>query len=66
MQRKKIPLFKIIAVGLVLSVITIFFSPMIWLATILAPLPITLMLLLFQPVAYLNLVEKQTQDNRLK
>lgn len=66
MNQKKIPLLPILLGGLVFAVITIFFSPMIWLATILAPVPPTLMFLLFQPVAHLNLVEKQTEENRLK
>lgn len=45
-------------------VVTIFFSPMIWLATIMAPLPITVMVLLFQPIVHMNLVERQNEENR--
>ena len=50
--------------AVVFIVLTIFFSPMIWLATILAPLPPTVMILLFQPVVHMNIVEKQTEENR--
>ena len=50
--------------AVVFIVLTIFFSPMIWLATILAPLPLTVMILLFQPVVHMNIVEKQTEENR--
>ena len=50
--------------AVVFIILTIFFSPMIWLATILAPLPLTVMILLFQPVVHMNIVEKQTEENR--
>ncbi|MCS6984169.1 MAG: hypothetical protein NZM25_03445 [Leptospiraceae bacterium] len=49
----------LLAALLVFATITLLFSPMIWLATLLAPLPPLVMFLIFQPVAHMNLVEGQ-------
>lgn len=47
-------------------VLTVMLSPMLWMATILALLPVVAMVLLITPTLHLNLVERQTEDNRLK
>jgi membrane protein implicated in regulation of membrane protease activity len=46
--------------------LTVTFSPMLWMATLLAVLPISVMLTLLTPTLHLNIVEKQTEGNRLK
>lgn len=46
--------------------LTVSFSPMLWMATILAVLPVVAMALLITPTLHLNIVEKQTEDNRPK
>lgn len=46
--------------------LTVTFSPMLWMATILAVLPVVAMLVLITPTLHLNIVEKQTEDNRAK
>jgi len=46
--------------------LTVSFSPMLWMATILAVLPVVAMGILITPTLHLNIVEKQTQDNRAK
>ncbi|MBL8034646.1 MAG: hypothetical protein JNJ69_13155 [Leptospiraceae bacterium] len=46
--------------------LTVSFSPMLWMATILALLPVVAMTILITPTLHLNIVEKQTEENRLK
>jgi hypothetical protein len=46
--------------------LTVSFSPMLWMATILAVLPVVAMVILLTPTLHLNIVEKQTEDNRAK
>lgn len=46
--------------------LTVTFSPMLWMATILAVLPVVAMAILITPTLHLNIVEKQTEENRLK
>lgn len=46
--------------------LTVSFSPMLWMATILAVLPIMAMTILITPTLHLNIVEKQTEENRTK
>lgn len=46
--------------------LTVSFSPMLWMATILAVLPVVAMVILLTPTLHLNIVEKQTEDNRTK
>lgn len=46
--------------------LTVSFSPMLWMATILAVLPVVAMVILLTPTLHLNIVEKQTEDNRSK
>lgn len=46
--------------------LTVSFSPMLWMATILAVLPVVAMTILLTPTLHLNIVEKQTEDNREK
>lgn len=46
--------------------LTVTFSPMLWMATILAVLPVVAMLVLITPTLHLNIFEKQTEDNRAK
>ncbi len=47
-------------------ILTVMLSPMLWMATILALLPVVAMVLLITPTLHLNIVERQTEDNRLK
>lgn len=47
-------------------VLTVMLSPMLWMATILALLPVVAMVVLITPTLHLNLVERQTEENRLK
>jgi hypothetical protein len=64
---KKTPLIdKLLILGGAMAFIglTVAFSPMLWMATILALLPVLVMLVLLSPTLHLNLVEKQTEDNR--
>lgn len=66
---KKTPFIdKMLILGgaLVFMFLTVSFSPMIWMATILAVLPVAAMLVLITPTLHLNLVEKQTDENRPK
>lgn len=46
--------------------LTVTFSPMLWMATILALLPVLVMVVLITPTLHMNIVEKQTEDNRAK
>lgn len=46
--------------------LTVSFSPMLWMATILAVLPVVAMVILITPTLHLNIVERQTEDNREK
>jgi len=46
--------------------LTVSFSPMLWMATILAVLPVVAMTILLTPTLHLNIVEKQSEENRLK
>ncbi|MBS0619735.1 MAG: hypothetical protein JSR44_16230 [Spirochaetes bacterium] len=46
--------------------LTISFSPMLWMATILASLPVVVMVILITPTLHLNILERQTEDNRLQ
>lgn len=46
--------------------LTVSFSPMLWMATILAVLPVVAMTILLTPTLHLNIVERQTEDNREK
>jgi hypothetical protein len=46
--------------------LTVSFSPMLWMATILAVLPVVAMTILLTPTLHLNIAEKQTEENRLK
>lgn len=46
--------------------LTVSFSPMLWMATILAVLPVVAMTILITPTIHLNVVEKQTEENRAK
>lgn len=39
---------------------------MLWMATLLAVLPVVAMTVLITPTIHLNLVERQTEDNREK
>ena len=48
------------------NILTVMLSPMLWMATILALLPVVAMVLLITPTLHLNIVERQTEDNRLK
>jgi hypothetical protein len=66
---KKTPFFdKLLILGGALTFmgLTIAFSPMLWMATILALLPILVMFVLITPTLHLNIVERQTEDNRAK
>jgi hypothetical protein len=46
--------------------LTVSFSPMLWMATMLAILPVVAMTILLTPTIHLNVVERQTEDNRAK
>ena len=46
--------------------LTVSFSPMLWMATILAVLPVVAMTILLTPTLHLNILERQTEDNRQK
>lgn len=46
--------------------LTVSFSPMLWMATILAVLPVVAMAILITPTLHLNIAERQTEDNREK
>lgn len=66
---KKTPLIdKMLILGGAVTFIglTVTFSPMLWMATILALLPVLVMVVLITPTLHLNIVEKQTEDNRAK
>ncbi len=66
---KKQPLIdKLLILGGAVTFIalTVTFSPMLWMATILALLPILAMGILITPTLHLNIVEKQTEENRSK
>jgi len=66
---KKTPLIdKLLILGGALTFIglTVTFSPMLWMATILALLPVIVMVVLLTPTLHMNLVEKQTEDSRAK
>jgi len=66
---KKQPLIdKLLILGGAVTFIglTVTFSPMLWMATILAVLPILAMAILITPTLHLNIVEKQTEENRSK
>lgn len=66
---KKTPFIdKIIIMGgaVTFILLTVSFSPMLWMATILAVLPVMAMLVLLTPTLHLNIVERQTEDNRAK
>ncbi|GAB4428279.1 MAG: hypothetical protein OHK0011_10430 [Turneriella sp.] len=66
---KKTPLIdKMLILGGAVTFIglTVTFSPMLWMATILALLPVLVMTVLITPTLHLNIVEKQTEDNRAK
>lgn len=68
-QGKKLPLIDklLIAGGAVTFIgLTVTFSPMLWMATLLAVLPVVVMGILITPTLHLNIVEKQTEDNRAK
>lgn len=66
---KKQPLIdKLLILGGAVTFIglTVTFSPMLWMATILALLPILAMAILITPTLHLNIVEKQTEETRSK
>lgn len=66
---KKQPLIdKLLILGGAVTFIglTVTFSPMLWMATVLAVLPILAMTILITPTLHLNIVEKQTEENRNK
>lgn len=66
---KKTPLIdKMIILGGAVAFIalTVTFSPMLWMATILALLPVLVMTVLITPTLHLNIAEKQTEENRAK
>ncbi len=66
---KKQPLIdKLLILGGAVTFIglTVTFSPMLWMATILAVLPILAMAILITPTLHLNIVEKQSEENRSK
>jgi hypothetical protein len=66
---KKTPLIdRLLILGGALTFIglTVTFSPMLWMATILALLPVLVMVVLLTPTLHMNLVEKQTEDSRAK
>jgi hypothetical protein len=66
---KKRPLIdKLLILGGAVTFIglTVTFSPMLWMATLLALLPIMAMSILITPTLHLNIVEKQTEENRSK
>lgn len=65
-KNKWIKLAPAIAVTVVFTLLTVSFSPMLWMATILALLPILIPLQLIASTIYLNVVEKQTNENRAK
>lgn len=46
--------------------LTIIFSPMIWMAVCLAMLPVIAMVFLITPTIHLNVIERQTEENRAK
>lgn len=69
MDGKKTPLIdKLLILGgaATFILLTVTFSPMLWMATVLAVLPVVVMLVLITPTLHLNIVEKQTEDNRAK
>jgi hypothetical protein len=66
---KKKPLIdKLLILGGAVTFIglTVSFSPMLWMATILAVLPVVAMTILLTPTLHLNIVERQTEENREK
>lgn len=66
---KKTPLIdKLLILGGAVTFIglTVTFSPMLWMATLLALLPVLVMVVLITPTLHLNIAEKQTEDNRAK
>lgn len=63
---KWIKLAPAIGGAVVFALLTVSFSPMLWMATVLATLPIVIPLLLIASTLYMNLVEKQTEDKRAK
>ncbi|MCX7631862.1 MAG: hypothetical protein N2Z22_00865 [Turneriella sp.] len=67
--KKKLPLIdRILIFGGVATfiVLTVLFSPMLWMATVFALLPVVVMLILLSPTLHMNIVERQTEENRAK
>ncbi|MCS6972419.1 MAG: hypothetical protein NZL89_05270 [Leptospiraceae bacterium] len=65
--KKKLPLIdRILIFGGVATfiVLTVLFSPMLWMATVFALLPVVVMLILLSPTLHMNIVERQTEENR--
>ena len=66
--KKKPLLDKLLIAGGVATFIglTVAFSPMLWMATLLAVLPVVVMGILIMPTLHMNIVERQNEENRVK
>jgi len=64
-KRSLIDKLLIIGAAATFILLTVSFSPMIWMLALFAVLPIAVMVILITPTVHLNIVERQTEDNRL-
>ncbi|HRP70491.1 MAG TPA: hypothetical protein PLY93_13255 [Turneriella sp.] len=67
-EPKKPLIDKLLIIGALVTFITvtILFSPMLLMATVLAGLPMVAMVILITPTLHLNILERQTESNREK